>query len=61
MNKNKPGLRSYRMKRTYNELPERIKMYFPSTVTTQKEKNPLTQLLPPDDERGFGPVIHRII
>ena len=37
MNKNKPGLRSYRVKRTYDQVPESVKKYLPSIVITPQQ------------------------
>ena len=67
MNKNKTGLRSYRMKIAYENLPlpEWLKKYFPPNVNIPPPRrnsiNPgLPPGLPPALASGFGPIIHKI-
>jgi hypothetical protein len=61
MNKNKTGLRSYRMKITYEDLLEEVKKHFPPNVTIPPpRRNSINSGLPPALASGFGPIIHKI-
>ena len=56
MNKNKTGLRSYRMKLTYEDLPQSVKKYFPPNVNIPRAKKDYLDYLKnplPDSLRLF--------